>query len=49
MKCEHCAEKHFSEKCHMTSNDKKTKCVLCDDEHEMWFCICLYLKKKKAA
>ena len=46
-KCEHCVEKHFSEKCHTTSNDKKMRCVLCDNKHKTWFNICEYKKKKK--
>ena len=48
IKCEHCVEKHFFEKCHMTSNNKKMRCVLCDDEHKTWFNICEYQKKKTA-
>ena len=34
MKYKHCLEKLFFEKCHMTLNNKKTKCMLCDDEHK---------------
>ena len=34
IKCEHCVEKHFFEKCHITSNNKKMKCVLCDIKHK---------------
>ena len=33
-KCDHCVEKHFFEKCHMTSNSKKMKCVLFNNEHK---------------
>ena len=44
MKCEHCVENLFFEKCHMTLNNKKTKCKLYNDKHKTWFNIC---EKKK--
>ena len=47
MKCEYYVEKHFFEKCHMTSNDKKMKYVLCNNKHKTWFNICEYKKNAK--
>ena len=46
IKCEHCVEKHFCEKCHIILNNKKIKCVLCENKYKTWFNICVKKKKK---
>ena len=48
MKYRHCAEKHFSAKCHITSDNRGMECALCGGEHETWFNVCEYRKKEKS-
>ncbi len=38
-RCEKCAGKHHIEKCVMPSN--RRRCVNCNENHELWRCICL--------
>ena len=33
-KYKHCVKKHFFEKCHITSNNKKMKCALCENKYK---------------
>ncbi len=38
-RCEKCADKHHIKKCVMSSN--KRHCVNCNENYELWRCICL--------
>ncbi len=38
-RCEKCANKHHIKKCVMSLN--KRRCVNCNENHELWRCICL--------
>ncbi len=38
-RCKKCADKHHIKKCVMSSN--KRRCINCNENHELWRCICL--------